>query len=289
MKVTVSFVGILAEYAGAPEVEVKLAQGATVADLHRAVGRRPGARFPPEVWDPASGRFTSCVRTFVNEEDVEDLSRPLEEGSRVLFLAMIAGGLWRGFQAVRTEKVPQVPPGQRLTESFPVLHIGLVPIFSPARWEFTVEGEVEVQLSLTWPEFQALPRTAQRSDFHCVTGWSRLGDEWGGVRVRDLLALARPQPEARFALFVAEAGYATNLTLAEALADDVLLALKFNGGMLSPEHGGPVRLLVPSKYAYKSAKWLRGVVLTREPRLGYWERRGYSSTADPWKEDRYSR
>ncbi|MEK7847867.1 MAG: molybdopterin-dependent oxidoreductase, partial [Chloroflexota bacterium] len=250
MKITVSLVGILAEYAGSPDVQVELPDGATLADLHRALGRQPGVRFPPEVWAPASGHFTSYVRTFVGEEDVEDLSRPLSEGSRVLLLTMIAGGLWPGFKGQGAPEKARVPPNQKLTEKFPVLHLGPVPTFSPAAWEFTVEGEVESPLRLTWQQLQALPRTTQRSDFHCVTGWSRLGDEWEGVLVRDVLALAMPQPGARFALFVAEGGYTTDLTLAEALADDVLLAMKFNGEALSPEHGGPLRLLVPSKYAY---------------------------------------
>lgn len=294
MKVTVSLVGILAQYAGAPEVELGLPEGARLADLHSAVGQRPGSRFPREVWDPASQQFTACVRTFVGEEDVEDLSRPLGEGNRVTLLTMIAGGLVpteSGFKDLRAEKKPLLPPNQRLTEKFPVLHLGPVPAISLASWQFTVEGEVEAPIRLTWSDFEALPQTVQRSDFHCVTGWSRLGDEWEGVRVRDVLALSsrRSRDEARFALFLTEGGYTTDLTLAEATADDVLLAVKLNGAALTADHGGPVRLLVPSKYAYKSAKWVRAVVLSLEKRLGYWESRGYSTTANPWKDDRYSR
>ncbi|MBI2919003.1 MAG: molybdopterin-dependent oxidoreductase [Chloroflexi bacterium] len=281
MKVSVTLVGILAQYAGAPEVEIHLPEGARLADLHRVVGGRPGSRFPSEVWDPAAERFTACVRTFVGEEDVEDLSRPLASGDRVTLLTMIAGGLRPGF----------LPPNQRLTEKFPVLHLGPVPAIPEATWQFTVEGEVEAPIHLTRSDLQTLPRTVQRSDFHCVTGWSRLGDEWEGVRVRDVLALAIPtgRDGAGFALFLAEGGYTTDLALADATATDVLLAVKFNGAPLTPEHGGPVRLLVPSKYAYKSAKWVRGVVLSRERQLGYWESRGYSTSADPWKDDRYSR
>jgi len=286
--VRVSLVGILAEYAGAPELEIDLPEGACLTDLHRAVGLHPGARFPAEVWDAASGCFTACVRTFVNDEDADDLSRLLERGSRVLLLTMIAGG-WRGFKAPHVEKKPSVPPGQKLTDKFPVLHLGPVPSIPPDSWTFTVEGEVEVPLRTTWAQLQALDQVSQASDFHCVTGWSHLGDVWGGVRVRTLLAPARPRPAARYCLFMAEGGYTTDLTLTEASADDVLLAIKLNGAPLSAEHGGPVRLLVPTKYAYKSAKWVLGVVLLADKRLGYWESRGYSSSADPWKEERHSR
>ncbi|MBI2866222.1 MAG: sulfite oxidase-like oxidoreductase [Chloroflexi bacterium] len=181
-----------------------------------------------------------------------------------------------------------LPPGQRLTDQFPILHMGAVPPFSPDTWDFTLRGEVETDLRFTWPQFQALPRVRQRGDFHCVTGWSRLEDQWEGVRVRDLLAFAQPRPGTSCVLFLAEGDYTTNLPLEEAMGEDVLLALELNGAPLSPEHGSPVRLLVPSRYAYKSAKWLRGISLSRELKLGYWESRGYSSTADPWSEDRYA-
>lgn len=182
-----------------------------------------------------------------------------------------------------------VPPGQQVTNEFPVLHIGEVPSFDPASWLFFVEGDVQNPLKLGWADFLQLPRRKQVSDFHCVTGWSRLGDEWEGVPARTLVEKACPRPEARQALIVAEGDYTTNLPLAELAADDVLLALRFNGRALGPEHGGPVRLLVPRKYAYKSAKWVRGFRLLCCEELGFWEKRGYSHTADPWTEDRYAR
>jgi len=291
LRVRVSFLGILAEYAGVAEVEVELAAGATIADLHRELGRRYAGRFPPEVWDPQAGRFSPYIHTFLEEQDVEDPATPLHEGSQVILLTMIAGGLLsrlKGLHPGSRGRHPRLPPGQRLTEGFPILHLGPVPPFTPASWDFVVEGEVENPLHLAWTQFQSLPRVTRRSDFHCVTGWSRLGDEWEGIPVGSLLALARPRPEARFALVVAEGGYTTSLTLAELSEDDVLLALRLNGAELPPEHGGPVRLLVPRKYAYKSAKWVRGIRLSREEQWGYWERRGYSQRADPWRQERYA-
>ena len=180
----------------------------------------------------------------------------------------------------------RLPPGQRWAKDFPVLHLGQVPVFNPQRWHFSVDGAVMRPLSLTWEELLQLPRQKQRSDFHCVTGWSRLDDEWEGIPARVVLALAQRQPEANHVLVLAEAGYTTNLPLTQLLDDDVLLALSFNGQPLGAIHGGPVRLLVPKLYAYKSAKWVTGFRVGNEEVLGFWEQRGYSNTANPWTEDR---
>ncbi|TET91084.1 MAG: sulfite oxidase-like oxidoreductase [Methanomassiliicoccales archaeon] len=182
----------------------------------------------------------------------------------------------------------RIPPGQKVTEKFPVLHEGSVPEFDQKEWDFRVEGLVENSVTMSWKEFRDLPKAKAVSDFHCVTGWSRLENEWEGVRFRELVKLASPKANARFVTVVAEGGYTTSLSLEDMMDEDVLLASQFEGEPLPPEHGGPLRLVVPKKYAYKSAKWVRKVVFTEEKELGYWEKRGYSDSADPWKEERYS-
>ena len=181
----------------------------------------------------------------------------------------------------------RLPPGQRLTEDFPVLHMGRVPPFDEGTWDFVVEGLVEEPLRLTWPQFEALPRAVSVSDFHCVTGWSRFDNRWEGVLFQTIADRVCPRPDARFVTAFAESGYTTSLPLAEFMAEDVVLAYAHDGQPLRPEHGGPLRLVVPRTYAYKSVKWLRGLRFTQEQELGYWEQRGYSNSADPWKEERY--
>lgn len=187
-----------------------------------------------------------------------------------------------------TAKRERIPPGQAVRKDFPVLHIGEIPEFDPAAWKFSVWGDVDNPFDLTWKQFTELPRKTQQSDFHCVTGWSRLGDEWEGVASDYLVKLCRPRPEAKYMLVHASGGYTTNLTLEEFLAGDVLFALKFNGRDLAPEHGYPLRLFTPQIYAYKSAKWVTGFRLSMVEELGFWEGRGYHRRGDPWKEERYS-
>ena len=182
----------------------------------------------------------------------------------------------------------KVPPNQRTTSSFPVLHFGGVPRFDARTWDFEVVGLVRAPLRLTWAEFLKLPRTVSVSDFHCVTGWSRLDNRWEGVTFRTVCDLVDPLTEAKFVTIIAEGEYTTSLPLEDLLDPDVLLAYEFNDKPLTPEHGGPLRLVVPKKYAYKSAKWVRKLRFTREQELGFWETRGYSNTADPWKEERYA-
>lgn len=182
----------------------------------------------------------------------------------------------------------RLPPGQRLVTDFPVLHLGKVPHFDPRTWDLRVEGEIEKPLRFSRAEFLALPRVVRKSDFHCVTGWTRLDNAWEGVQFRTLAELARPRPEARFATIEAEAGYLTSLPQEDLLREDVLLAYRLDGNDLAPEHGWPLRLVVPHKYSYKAAKWVRLVRFTREQEPGFWEKRGYSNSADPWKEERYA-
>jgi len=180
----------------------------------------------------------------------------------------------------------RIPPGQRPISELPVLHVGAVPAFDPAEWDLRVEGLVEAPLRLSYQEVRALPSVALRSDFHCVTSWSRLDNLWEGALVSVVIELARPRPEAAFVTVECDGGYSTSLLLAEITGEDVLLAWGLDGKELAPEHGYPLRLVAPKKYAYKSGKWVRRLRLTAQKELGYWEARGYSDGADPWKEER---
>jgi DMSO/TMAO reductase YedYZ molybdopterin-dependent catalytic subunit len=183
---------------------------------------------------------------------------------------------------------PRLPPGQVRTEKWPVLHYGSVPRVDIAKWDFRVFGEVERPVRWTWEEFQRLPRTAVRSDIHCVTRWSRFDNLWEGVSARTVLDAAGVKPTARFAIAHAEAGFTANLPLKELLEDDVLLADRHDGQELTPDHGWPLRLVVPRRYFWKSAKWVRGLELVPADRPGFWEQNGYHNDADPWREERFS-
>jgi len=183
----------------------------------------------------------------------------------------------------------RIPPGQKPTKKFPVLHCDGVPGIDLSDWDLTVDGAIKNALRLKWEDFLALPFATIVSDFHCVTGWSRLGNKWEGVRFSTLAGMAKPDPLAMSVFMTAEEGYTTSLLLKDMMDDDVLLAYKFDGKPLEAEHGGPLRLVVPKKYAYKAVKWIRRIRFMTEHQLGYWESRGYSDGADPWKEERYSR
>jgi DMSO/TMAO reductase YedYZ molybdopterin-dependent catalytic subunit len=185
-------------------------------------------------------------------------------------------------------RAARVPPGQTLTEKWPVLTYGRTPRFDPTTWTFRCFGLVEREVTWTWAEFRALPRITVTSDIHCVTRWSRLDNAWEGVSIHEILRHARPRPEARFVLQHADPDYTTNIPLDELVQDDVLLALRWNGRELEPDHGAPVRLVVPRLYFWKSAKWLRGFEFLDVNPPGFWEQNGYHMHADPWKEERYS-
>jgi DMSO/TMAO reductase YedYZ molybdopterin-dependent catalytic subunit len=189
---------------------------------------------------------------------------------------------------VAPELADRLPPGQVLTRRWPVLHHGEVPPFNPETWDLRVVGLVEAPLRFGWEEFLALPRTTVTADMHCVTRWSKLGNVWEGVLARELLARAGVRPEARFVLLHAEGGYTANLPLAAFVDDDALLATGHDGEPLTPEHGAPLRAVIPKRYAWKGAKWLRGIELLAEDRPGFWEGYGYSATADPWREERFA-
>jgi len=182
----------------------------------------------------------------------------------------------------------RVPPGQYLTDKFPVLSYGPAPRFNPEKWDFRVVGMVEPPLHFSYQEFRALPQTKQVSDFHCVTTWSRLDNVWEGVSIKALMARVKLDPAATHVVIHCDGGYTTNLPLREFIDDDVLLAHRHDGRDLEPDHGWPLRLVVPKLYAWKSAKWVRAIEFTDQDRRGFWEVRGYHNHADPWKEERYS-
>ncbi|HEX4209583.1 MAG TPA: sulfite oxidase-like oxidoreductase [Candidatus Binataceae bacterium] len=183
---------------------------------------------------------------------------------------------------------PRLPPGQFLTTNFPVLSYGPTPRFNPAKWDFKLIGLVEPELRFTWAEFRALKRTTQVADFHCVTTWSRYDNRWEGVKVRDLMALVKLDQRAQYVFVRCDGGYSTNLPLAAFLDDDVMLAWGHDGRDLEPDHGFPLRLVVPKLYAWKSAKWVRSIEFAINDQRGFWEVRGYHNHADPWSEERYS-
>ncbi len=181
----------------------------------------------------------------------------------------------------------RLPPGQYLTEKWPVLHAGSVPSTDLATWDFRVWGEVESELRLAWEELQALPSVEVTQDIHCVTRWSKFDLTFRGVPWREVEPLVRPRPSARHAIAHAEQGFTANVPLSFLRDERALLAYEANGEPLTPEHGWPLRLVIPGKYFWKSAKWLRGIELRAEDELGYWERYGYHNDADPWQEERY--
>ena len=182
----------------------------------------------------------------------------------------------------------RLPPGQRLTDGWPMLTYGSTPRIDLATWEFLIFGLVAEERRLSWDEFQALPQTSDTSDIHCVTTWSRYDNRWEGVRFRDLMALVEVLPEAREVMFHSYGGYTTNVPLDQLLGDDVLLAHTHDGQPIEREHGGPLRGVVPQLYFWKSAKWVRGVEFLPEVRPGFWEMYGYHIHGDPWKEQRYA-
>ena len=181
----------------------------------------------------------------------------------------------------------RLPPGQYLTEKWPVLHAGSVPNTDLATWDFQVFGEVERPLTLTWDELRRLPSSEITVDIHCVTRWSRFDASFRGVHWRELAKLAGPKPNARFVVAHAEQGFTSNLPLEALEADEALIAYEADGEPLAPEHGWPLRLVVPSRYFWKSAKWLRGRELRSTDQPGFWERYGYHNDADYWREERY--
>jgi DMSO/TMAO reductase YedYZ molybdopterin-dependent catalytic subunit len=182
----------------------------------------------------------------------------------------------------------RLPPGQRLVTDWPVLDLGRQPDVSPAKFRLDIDGMVERPLSLRLDEFMALPQADSRSDMHCVTQWSRYDNDWRGVAARTLLEMVRPREEAAHVIFHAHDGYSTNVRLDQFDQPDVFLVHRWAGKPIDRQHGGPVRVLIPRLYLWKSAKWVRRIELTGADRMGFWETRGYNNNADPWLEERYS-
>jgi DMSO/TMAO reductase YedYZ molybdopterin-dependent catalytic subunit len=191
-------------------------------------------------------------------------------------------------ESVKPFERERVPLGQVVTQGWPILHAGSVPIVKKEDWSLFVHGEVRNELKLSYDELLKLNHTVQTNDIHCVTTWSKLGMTWEGIRFKDLMQVAQPTEKAHFVVFEAEQGFTTNLPLDVVMDDDAMVAFKAQGQPIPPEHGGPVRMLIPKRYFYKSAKWLRGIRLTEHDVPGFWEIRGYSNSADPWNEERYA-
>ena len=183
--------------------------------------------------------------------------------------------------------VDRTPPGQKLTDKFPVLTYGDIPQIQLTEWSFTIDGLVNNKISYNWEEIMSLKQTLLTKDFHCVTQWSRLDNLWEGIRVKELIGNNNLKSNAKHALIYCYGGYTTNLPSEVLLEEDVLLAHKHDGNPLSPEHGGPMRLIVPKLYAWKSAKWVKGINFIETEELGFWENLGYHSYGDPWKEQRF--
>lgn len=194
----------------------------------------------------------------------------------------------QGSGAANRHGMPKLPPGQVETAKWPVLDLGIHPEVTREDWQLTIDGECESPITLGFDQLLELEQVNDVSDFHCVTTWSRMDVPWRGVRFLDLMALVEPTSDAAFVMCHAYDGYTTNVSLHEALKPDVLLVYEADGGPLPKEHGGPVRMITPQLYAWKGAKWIRRIELMTEDRLGFWEQRGYSSTAHPWRNDRYS-
>ena len=181
----------------------------------------------------------------------------------------------------------RLPPGQSLTHKFPILHYGRVPAFDESTWSLRVFGEVEQEKSWTWAEFQQIPTVTLTLDIHCVTGWSKFDTTWEGPRFRDFVQLFGVKPGAKYVIIHSDGGYTTNLPLDVLLEDDVLLGWKYDGTPLEPEHGYPLRLVVPQRYFWKSAKWVRGFEFSPVDKPGFWEQAGYHNEGDPFKKERY--
>jgi len=199
----------------------------------------------------------------------------------------IFGGNERKEKEREMERAGRLPPGQSLTLKWPVLHYGSVPRFDPSKWDFRLWGLVAAPQSLSWDEFNHLPRISIHSDFHCVTRWSRFDNDWQGVALKEIMKLAQPRAEATYVLVHAEQGFTANVPLADLDRDNVLLATHHDGQPLTPDHGYPLRLIVPHLYAWKSVKWVRGLEFLDHDVPGFWEQNGYHMYGDPFREQRF--
>jgi DMSO/TMAO reductase YedYZ molybdopterin-dependent catalytic subunit len=193
----------------------------------------------------------------------------------------------KGREAEEEKLQDRLPPGQSLTQKWPVLHVGSVPQFNPATWDFYIRGLVKESKRFTWAEFSALPTVTQTSDMHCVTRWSKFDSSFEGIPVAEVMQHVELLPGATHVMVHADPSYTTNIALDDFLDDDVMFPLKYEGQPLAPEHGYPVRLLVPKLYLWKSAKWVRGLEFMAEDKPGFWENYGYHNHGNPWQEERF--
>ncbi|MDQ0189902.1 sulfite oxidase-like oxidoreductase [Alicyclobacillus cycloheptanicus] len=182
----------------------------------------------------------------------------------------------------------RLPPGQIATTKFPVMNAGSVPQINVADWDLHLFGAVKAEMRLRWDDVKSLPQSHYTSDVHCVTTWSRLDNDWEGVRFSDIFGLIEVDPAAKFVMVYGEQGYSANFRVDDLLREGVLLAYRYNQTELSPEHGFPLRLVVPHLYFWKSVKWVRGIEFSSEEKLGFWERFGYHPHGDPWLQERYA-
>ncbi|HEX5368489.1 MAG TPA: sulfite oxidase-like oxidoreductase [Dehalococcoidia bacterium] len=182
----------------------------------------------------------------------------------------------------------RLPPGQKATDGWPVLHYGSIPRIDTSDWKLELGGLVEEPVSFTWDEFMALPHAKLHNDIHCVTSWSKFDNDWEGVAVSEIMKHVTLKPEATALMLHSYGGYTTNLQLSDFLRDENLFATHHNGEALTREHGWPCRLVVPHLYFWKSAKWVRGVQFLAKEQSGFWEMYGYHNRGDPFKEERYS-
>ena len=182
---------------------------------------------------------------------------------------------------------PDAPPGQFVTDRFPVLTFGPTPRINLDDWQFKISGLVDEEITLDWKQFNDLPQITLDAEFHCVTQWSKLQNTWQGILFTDVMKLVTPKPEAKFVMAHCYGGYTTNVALDVLDDDDVMFAHSHDGAPLTPEHGGPMRLVVPKRYGWKSAKWVNGIEFMAEDEPGFWEMRGYHMEGDPWKEERF--
>ena len=182
---------------------------------------------------------------------------------------------------------PDAPPGQFVTERFPVLTFGPTPRISLDDWQFKIFGLVDEEVTLDWKQFNDLPQVTLDAEFHCVTQWSKLENTWEGILFTDVMGLVKPKPEAKYVMAHCYGGYTTNVALDVLVDDDVMFAHSHDGAPLTLEHGGPMRLVVPKRYGWKSAKWVSGIEFMAEDEPGFWEMRGYHMEGDPWKEERF--
>ncbi len=181
----------------------------------------------------------------------------------------------------------RLPPGQRLVKNWPVLDLGKKPDLDRDEWRLIVDGDIKNPIKWNWSELLEQPQVEINSDIHCVTGWSRYDNRWLGITGAYLIETVEPLPEVKHCIFHSYDGYKTNVSIEHFKKSNAIIAFKWNGDLLSADHGGPVRALLPDQYFWKSAKWIRRIEFTVEDRPGYWEMRGYHNTGDPWKEERY--